>query len=219
MTAADIISNDLPVLQMTDTAAQALQYMEDNEVTELPLLNDNKLVGLLRRDDLGELRPATPLHQCLDQADASLVRPTDFFLVPLKLMHQRRLSMVPVVNDGRDFLGLVRAQDLLHTVASYNAAAEPGGVIILQMTPTHFSISEIGRIVESNDAKIIHLNTWTEPRSGLLMVAIKVNKNDIHDILASLERYEYEVVHYFGENLSEEELRLNFDHLMNYLNI
>jgi acetoin utilization protein AcuB len=51
------------------------------------------------------------------------------------------------------------------------------------------------------------------------MVAIKVNKNDIQDILSSFERYEYNVIQYFGENLSEEELRLNYDHLMNYLNI
>jgi hypothetical protein len=49
------------------------------------------------------------------------------------------------------------------------------------------------------------------------MVAIKVNKSDIQDILASLERYEYHVVQYFGENLSEDELKLNYDHLMHYL--
>jgi acetoin utilization protein AcuB len=48
---------------------------------------------------------------------------------------------------------------------------------------------------------------------------VKINKTDLQDVLASLERYEYNVVQYFGENLSEEELRLNFDHLMNYLNI
>jgi hypothetical protein len=95
----------------------------------------------------------------------------------------------------------------------------PGGIIILQIKPTSFYISEIGRIVESNNARIIHLNTWTDPSSGELMVAIKVNKNDIQDILASFERYEYNVIQYFGENLSEEELRLNYDHLMNYLNI
>ncbi len=87
------------------------------------------------------------------------------------------------------------------------------------MAPHNFSISELGRIVESNDARIIHLNTWTDNTNGQLMIAIKINKTDLQDVLASFERYEYNVVQYFGENLSEEELRLNFDHLMNYLNI
>ena len=53
----------------------------------------------------------------------------------------------------------------------------------------------------------------------LFFVTIKVNKFEISDIVATFQRYEYTVKYYFGEELYENELRNNYDHLMNYLNI
>lgn len=217
MTAAELLSNHFPVLKPDDSVQTALELMQEQHTTVLPVVQDEKYIGLLHEDDLQDADPQTQLSTFLPLEDRSQVAPFEFFLHPLKIMHQRKLSLLPVVKEGNEYLGVITAEDLLQAASHYNAATEPGGVIILQMLPYNFSISEIGRIVESNDAKIIHLNTWTDTSSGQLMVAIKVNKSDIQDILASLERYEYHVVQYFGENLSEDELKLNYDHLMHYL--
>jgi CBS domain-containing protein len=219
MTAAELIKNELPHLKPTDSVQQALDLMQEFHVSQLPVVVNQKCAGLLNEDDLLGANEQDAVESLLPLAQQVYVRSGDFFLAPLKIMHQRKLSLLPVVKEDGEYLGVITATDLLHAAAHYNAAAEPGGVIILQMAPNNFTISELGRIVESNDARIIHLNTWIDSTNGQLMVAMKINKNDLQDILASLERYEYNVVQYFGENLSEEELRLNFDHLMNYLNI
>lgn len=219
MTAAELISNHIPTLQTTDTVRQALEWMNENRTTELPVVNDQKYVGLVYEDDIEEEDETSSIAPFLHNGKPVHINPADFFLVPLKIMHQQKLSLLPVVKEDGDLMGVITMEDLLQAASHYNAAAVPGGIVILQMQPNSFYISEIGRIVESNNAKIIHLNTWTDSSTGELMVAIKVNKNDIQDILSSFERYEYNVIQYFGENLSEEELRLNYDHLMNYLNI
>jgi len=219
MTAAELISNHIPILQTTDTVRQALDWMNENRTTELPVVNDQKYVGLVYEDDIEEEDETSSIALFLHNGKPVNINPADFFLVPLKIMHQQKLSLLPVVKEDGELMGIITREDLLQAASHYNAAAVPGGIVILQMQPNSFYISEIGRIVESNNAKIIHLNTWTDSSTGELMVAIKVNKNDIQDILSSFERYEYNVIQYFGENLSEEELRLNYDHLMNYLNI
>lgn len=219
MTAAELISNHIPILQTTDTVRQALDWMNENRTTELPVVNDQKYVGLVYEDDIEEEDETSSIEPFLHNGKQVNIKPADFFLVPLKIMHQQKLSLLPVVKEDGELMGIITREDLLQAASHYNAAAVPGGIVILQMQPNSFYISEIGRIVESNNAKIIHLNTWTDSSTGELMVAIKVNKNDIQDILSSFERYEYNVIQYFGENLSEEELRLNYDHLMNYLNI
>ena len=219
MTAAELISNHIPTLQTTDTVRQALDWMTENRTTELPVVNDQKYVGLVYEDDIEDEDETAGVESFLHNSTPININPADFFLVPLKIMHQQKLSLLPVVKEDGELMGIITREDLLQAASHYNAAAVPGGIIILQMQPNSFYISEIGRIVESNNAKIIHLNTWTDSSTGELMVAIKVNKNDIQDILSSFERYEYNVIQYFGENLSEEELRLNYDHLMNYLNI
>jgi hypothetical protein len=73
--------------------------------------------------------------------------------------------------------------------------------------------------VETNDAQIIQLNTYSDAASGNFYITLRINKTEISDIVATFQRYEYQVKYYFGEELYENELRNNYDHLMNYLNI
>lgn len=220
MTAAELITNHIPSLHSTDTVLFALDLMQEHRVAELPFLDkDQKYIGLIHEEDLEDADQQKTVDAYLQQGNPVKVNPGDFFLVALKIMQQRKLSLLPVVNEDDELTGVITQEELLQAASQYNSASVPGGIIILQMSPNSFYISEIGRIVESNNAKIIHLNTWTDASTGELLVAVKVNKSDILDILASFERYQYNVLQYFGENLSEEELKVNYDHLMNYLNI
>lgn len=219
MIAAELISPSVPFLRMQDTLQQALEWMQEHHVSALPLCNEDRYVGMIHESDLLDATDETAaLSTLAPDAEKVAVRQHAFFLSALNIMQQRMLSTLAVTGEDEVFVGIITMRSLLEALAKYNAAAEPGGVIVLQMRPIDFTISEIGRIVETNDARILHLNTWTD-ETGHLLVAIKVNKTDILDILASFERYEYQVLQYFGENLSEEELKSNYDHLMNYLNI
>ena len=92
-------------------------------------------------------------------------------------------------------------------------------LIVIEMESTNYSFNEINRIVESNDAQITQLNTLTDPETGIMQVTIRVNKMEVSNIISSFQRYEYSVKYYFGEELYENELRNNYDNLMNYLNI
>jgi acetoin utilization protein AcuB len=219
MTSAELITNHITPLENTDTVGEALDLMDDFHVRELPVVKDNKFAGLLCFDDIESLNRETTVEDCTPLYKQVFVNAQDFFLIPLRKMHQQQLTLLPVLEEEAQLKGVITEEEILQAASHYNAAAEPGGIIILQVLPNDFSISEIGRIVESNNARIIHLNTWADAATGQLMVSVKVNKNDIQDILASFERYQYNVLQYFGENLSEEELKLNYDHLMNYLNI
>jgi hypothetical protein len=82
-----------------------------------------------------------------------------------------------------------------------------------------YSFGEISRLVETNDAYITQFNTFFEHDTGLLIVTIKISKAEVSDILSTFQRYEYIVRYFFGEELYENELRRNYDHLMSYLKI
>lgn len=219
MTSAELITNHIVPLENTTTIGHAIELMNDYHVRELPVVDNNRYIGLLCFDDIENLNEDVTVAECTSLLKQVFVNSSDFFLVPLRKMHQQQLTLLPVLEEEAQLKGVITEEELLQAASHYNSASEPGGVIILQVPPNDFSISEIGRIVESNNGKLVHLNTWVDAATGMLMVSVKVNKNDIQDILASFERYQYNVVQYFGENLSEEELKVNYDHLMNYLNI
>ena len=219
MIAAELISPSVPFLRMQDTMQQALEWMQEHHVSALPLCNEDRFVGMIRESEiLDQIDESATLSTIATHAEKVSVKQHSFFLSALNIMQQRMITTLAVTREDDLFVGVITMRSLMDALAKYNAVSEPGGVIVLQMRPIDFTISEIGRIVETNDARIIHLNTWTD-ETGHLLVAIKLNKTDILDVLASFERYEYHVLQYFGENLTEEELKANYDHLMNYLNI
>jgi hypothetical protein len=96
---------------------------------------------------------------------------------------------------------------------------EPGGLIVLEIDNKNYSFTEINRIVESNDAQITQLNTFTDPETGIMQVTIRISKLEVSDIISAFQRYEYNVKYYFGEELFENELRTNYDNLMSYLRV
>jgi acetoin utilization protein AcuB len=80
-------------------------------------------------------------------------------------------------------------------------------------------LSELNSIVESDDAVILHVNVSPVAGSQLLEVTLQINKKEISTIIATLERYEYSVTYYSGEELFENDISTNYQNLMNYLDI
>lgn len=91
-------------------------------------------------------------------------------------------------------------------------------LIILEIPLKDYTLTEISRIVESNNAHIISL--YIVPISGGkdLLVSLKLNISDLTVVLRSFERFNYNVVYFFmkeGEVTDTEKERL--DELMYYL--
>jgi len=147
------------------------------------------------------------------------VRDNDHFLKALQVAVENRLSVVPVTGENNELMGVVSYREMLKQASEFMNVKEPGGLIVLEMESNNYSFSEISRLVETNDAQITQLNTYTDPQTGMMQVTVKLNKSEISDIIATFQRYEYNVKYYFGEELYENELRSNYDNLMNYLKL
>ena len=93
-------------------------------------------------------------------------------------------------------------------------------LIILDVAVKDYTLSEIARLVEDNNAKIISLQTLPLEGGVSILVSIKMDVIDISAVLRSFERFSYNVVYYFmrkGEMNETYEDRLK--ELMHYLDI
>jgi len=220
MLAIELNNNIIPRLQLEDTVGKALQLINDFKVSHLPVVSEEKYLGLISEDDLLDAENKTMHIQSLqdDFIDIS-IKENEHFLQAVNISNQYQTSVVPVVNEEKEFLGSISGQNLLRTLGNFSGATEIGGIIVFEMERSQFIISEISRIVESNEATILHLNTTIQPETGLLIVTIHINKKELSMIVAAFERYEYDVLYYFGEEKFENEIHSNYRHLMNYLDI
>lgn len=219
MLAYQLIQQTFPTLNLTDTVGFALQLMDEYDVQHLPIINEEKLIGLVAKDDLLDENETHLLASSEERFIKVSVKKEAFVLTALKIVTQNDLTILPVVNELDELMGTISTTILLQHISKFLGTDEPGGIIVLEVERRNFSFGEISRLVETNDAYITQLNTYTEAETGLVIVSVKVNKVEISDILATFQRYDYVVRYYFGEEQFANELKENYNHLMAYLNL
>jgi acetoin utilization protein AcuB len=216
----ELINHAIPQLQLQDSISRALQLIQEYRLTHLPVVSGNKYLGMIGEDDLfdaGQENSSIGILQ--DNFITMAVREEEHFLTSLNCCNLFETNIVPVINQQNELMGIITATDLLKALGSYSGSNEMGGIIVIEMDRSRFAISEISRIVESNDATILHLNTTFNSENSLLTVTLQLNKKEIATIVSAFERYEYTIVHYFGDEKFENEIHSNYRHLMSYLDI
>ncbi len=220
MLTRELISQTLPYLRLTDKVYQALQMMNDNHVTHLPIAEADKYVGVISEEDLLQAENDNDELSALQQSFSDIsVKGDEHFLKAVQLAADSGLSVVPVVTEENELLGTVAYNELLKFSSEFMSLSEPGGLIVLEMESNQYSFNEISKLVETNDAQITQLNTSNDAETGMMQVTIRINKPEVSDIVATFQRYDYNVKYFFGEELYANELRSNYDNLMNYLKI
>lgn len=220
MLTIELINNNIPRLKLQDTVSKALQLINDFRVTHLPVVAEDKYLGLISEEDLEDAEEKKmPIELLQDIFLQAAVHDNEHFLTAVNYCNQHDTTVVPVINEENILQGVITSSDLLKALGNFAGTNEIGGIIVLEMERSQFAISEISRIVESNDATILHLNTTVHPETGLLTVSIHINKKEVSSIVATFERYEYDVIYYFGNEKFENEIHSNYRHLMNYLDL
>ena len=216
----EIISSAVPSLHLDDPVSQALDLMADFHVTHLPVVAGDKLAGLVSEEDLLNVEDDNIVLSQLQPGFSGFAAHADAYLLEsVQLVNEHGLTLIPVVGRETEYIGSIIATDLLRQLGRVTGVNDPGGIIVLEIEKLSFSFTEISKLVETNDAQITQLNTYSDTPSGNFFITLRINKAEISDIVATFQRYEYQVKYYFGEELYENELRNNYDHLMNYLNI
>lgn len=216
-----MISDVIPALKTSDTGITALNWMDIFKVSHLPIVNDEEFLGLISENDIYDLNmPEEPLgnHQL------SLLRPyvteDQHVFEVMEVLSRLKLSLVPVLDNSKNYLGVITLMELLHYFAELSGFLHKGGIVVLEMNSNDFSMSQVSQIVEGNDAKILASFITTHPNSTQMELTLKLNVTDLTSIKQTFARYNYNLVGAYMKHDDEADLmndRLNF--LFRYLDI
>jgi acetoin utilization protein AcuB len=212
-----IISSEITPLQLHQTVEEAISHMESQEQHQMPVVSEGHFQGLVMEEDLLDAAPDETLASLNTEFLPFSVNSEDHFLTAARLSVSRHLHLVPVVTPEKEYFGAITTNELMNQLTRLTGLMDSGALIVMEMDPAQFSISEIARLVETNDAHILQLNTAPNEINGQLQVTIRLNRLQVSDIVATFQRYDYQVVYYAGEEQFENELRRNYQHLMNFL--
>ncbi|MDG1428931.1 MAG: CBS domain-containing protein [Crocinitomicaceae bacterium] len=220
MIAIDLITDEIPPLMHSDTGEKALNWMEEFKVSHLPVLKSSNFVGVVSESIL------------LDQADLSLTLDKLFQHLPrpfanvgdhiyqvLARISEYRLSLIPILDNDEKYVGCAGVHHLLTLVANTGSIKEVGGILVVEMSKSDYSMAQIGQIVESNDAKILSSYIMSSSDSTNIEVTLKINTLELDRIIRTFERYDYVIKASFQKSRYGEDLQFRYDALINYLNL
>lgn len=195
--------------------------MDIFRISHLPIVNNQDFLGLISDKDIYDLNMA---EEPIGNHKLSLFSPyvlvSQHIYEVIEIISRLELTVVPVMDENKHYMGLITQNDLLHTFANLSALKQPGGILELELNVNDYSLTEISQIVESNNARILSLYVSSPEDSMKMNITLKVNVTDITSIIQTFNRYDYTVEASYMESDEMEDLLHNrFDAFMKYLSI
>lgn len=219
MLVKDFITKEPPVLKSFDTGEYALALMDDFKLKHLPLLSEGSYRCLVSEKDL----------LVMPDLSASLGEPVLFAPSVLENTHihealalitRYELSLLPVVTPEGEYRGAITRDKLVDILSELCNAETAGSVFVLELMPQDYSLTDIARLIESNNAHILNLLSYTDQATGRLRLIIKIDLEDASPVIRSFERFNYTVLYYFMEKgMVDDLLQQRMEELLRYMSI
>ena len=218
MVAQQLISDAIPPLKTSDPIQKVLDRMAEFRVIHLPIVNELQLLGLISDEDLVELQDyQSPVGSVKLSITNACVSKEQHVYDVVRIFAEKRLTLLPVVDEHKNYLGVISINSMVEYIANLTSVKEPGGIIVIEINNRDNSLAHISQIVESNNAQILSSYITSFPESTRLEVTLKLNRTDISAIVASFLRYDYTVIATYNDVKSAAGSSDRYDQLMNYL--
>jgi CBS domain-containing protein len=220
MIAKELINDSFPPLKLSDSGLKALNWMEEFRLEHLPIVDGLNYIGLASEEDILKL---SSLDQPLANHNLPLIRPFVKFNQPVfevvKLISQDKLTIVPVLDAAGNYIGLITLSDVLKHYSDSGIFDDAAGVIVLEVGAKDYSMSEIARLIETEDARILSLYITPNAENETIDLTIKINQPELSRILSAFTRHGYIVKEHYHQSEFMDDLKSRYDSLMNYLGI
>lgn len=220
MSVKNIIAYEVPTILPGDTGDTALRLMEENQLEHIPVVADQQYLALIKQEDI--LEWDTP-EQPVTASDFLRYSPAVFVgghaYDVLRMSYNQKLSVIPIIDEQNKYIGAATRESLLNYLAENSGVDTPGGVLVLEVNPTEYSLYEIARICESEDIAIITTNLFTNRVSNKLELTIKTNRMNLESLASTYERFGYTVKEMYGERSNKDDMMDRYNLLMAYINM
>lgn len=221
MLATELITADFPYIRADDTIKKAIQLCIDNCICHLAVVGKNmQMVGILPAEILlGIENRNSKVAELKDDFIHMYAYKGHHGLDVFELISRMELTSIPVIDENSRYIGTIVTQNLLSTLGNYYSFKQPGGIFVLSLGLRDYNLSEISRIVESNNAKILLLYMDINEPNASIRLTIKINTLDVERIVATFERFNYTIEYYQPADVRKDAMQERYDLLMKLFDI
>ncbi len=220
--AEDLLNQMIPPLKESDTTAKAARWLEEFHVTQLPVLTGRRYRGLITENDLADYEnPDTQLADlALGFGNVHVQHDQHFYRV-MELAIENKVQLIPVLDEHQEYAGVVTVNDALAAFGPVPGPSGQGSILVLTMEERDYSLSQISRYIEENNAKILSAHVVADEHDPYrIRLTLRLNTDNLARITATLERFGYLVSAQFsGTAAVSDDEQERFDALLRYLSV
>lgn len=219
----ELINKDLKPLGSDESASRAVSVMRDQSVSYYPVIDEStgQLLGEASLDELQE----SDSERTQGLVDTSLppgifLRDTDHILDASRTMLKHNRTFLPVVDRSGNYTGTVTKAILMDSVIRLLNLRDSGTVIMIEMEPRDYMLSDVIRIIEAEGARILSLTIQApDSMQDRFRVSVKLNLDDLARVGSALRRYGYLITAESYSIESDQELYQKAEEFFRYLDI
>lgn len=219
MQATDLISTDVFPLKPGDNCAFAREMLSEWQLAHLPVVKESKLLGIISLRDLIDVPGTRKIDSLLIPLHSFEVNEGVHLFQLIGIFGQTGFTSLPVLDEEEKFKGIITLPHLLNLAGHLLTIEQSGAIITLEMNIMDYTLTEISRITENDNVKIMGLLISKLNDAGRIQLHIKLNSWQINGILSAFARYNYSVVAVYTNQCAYNDLKDRYDSLMKYLDI
>ena len=214
----DYISKDFIPPKLNQTVAHGLELVNKFGLSHIPVFEGLNFIGNISRENLEETASDLKLVEIKDFTEFFYITENSSLLDAVQKFHNFDTNILPVINEEKQYQGLLMMDDVISGLSTMPFILEPGAILVIEVSQKQFSISEIAKIAESNNARIIGLFV-TAYFDDKVQIALKLISENLASVGETFERFGYTVVFKFFNDEKEDLYKDRFEQLMKYLDI
>jgi len=219
MVAGELISEIVSPVKTSDTGEEVLTMMNLFHVRHLPIVNNEELLGVISEDDILSQDLDAPVGSYALSMRKPFAEMHTNIIEMMNVMAEYNLTIIPVIDSANIFKGMVLQEDIVLYFSRSATFHQPGSVVIIEMNQQDYSLVEISQIIESEKSAILGLFIYEHANPNSIRLILKLSAPNLEHILATLERYNYNVEASFSEDNFNDSLQDRYDSFMKYLNV
>jgi hypothetical protein len=221
MIAEELVNEMIPALSMKDNAEKAILWMGELRTNFLPVIEKGLFKGFVSEDIIFENNDLEKeIREIKLIAENCYVGGKQHYYDIIRLITEFHIDLVAVVDEERNYLGVVTIEDIINALSQSSAIQNPGAIIILSINKIDYSLAEITRLIEENNAKILSSYVKSDPQdANKLLLTLKINILESTRVIATLERFGYNIVAQFLESEEQESHQDRLNLLLKFIDI
>lgn len=211
------INSRLRPFEIESKVSELQDFFLEHRFSHFPITQNDIYLGSISAEDVETFESDHKIENYKYTFEGFFVREDTNWLDVLEKFAQNQADVMPVLSHDNKYLGFYHLSDIVQIFSETSFLREPGGIIIVEKNISQYTSSEIAQIIESNGHKL--LGMFISEIDSSVRVYIKVNTENVNEILQSFRRYQYNILSNHSEDIYKQSLKERLDYIDKYLNI